>query len=199
MIEIDPSSLNARDMMLLLHGLIVPRPIAWVSTATSETQANLAPHSFFNAVSSYPPILMFSSSHAPTRPGGMKDTIVNIERTQEFVVNLVSENLLDAMNQSSAEVASEVDEFDLAGLSKARSHVVKAPRVAEARASLECRLHSMHTFGESRAVFGEVVFVHISEEVWREGRVAPDLLQPVARLGGALYAGLGNIVRIARP
>jgi flavin reductase (DIM6/NTAB) family NADH-FMN oxidoreductase RutF len=183
-----------------MTGLVVPRPIAWVSTLDETGAANLAPHSYFNAVSGAPPILMVSSTHASThRPDRRKDTLVNIERTGEFVVNLVSAELLGPMNETSVESAPGVDEFALAGLDKGPSAVVRAPSVANSPASLECRLERIVRIGDASVIFGKVVWFRIDRRIWRDGRVDAEALQPAGRLGGALYAALGPIVRLARP
>lgn len=199
-LQIDPAGLSARDLSHLMTGLVVPRPIAWVSTLDETGAANLAPHSYFNAVSSAPPILMFSSTHASAhRPDRRKDTLVNIERTGEFVVNLVSGELLGPMNETSVESPPGVDEFALAGLEKRPSAVVRAPSVANSPASLECRLERILPIGDASAVFGEVVWVRIDRRIWRDGRVDAEALQPVGRLGGALYAALGPVTQLTRP
>jgi len=198
--EIDPGAIEPRELGFLMTGLIVPRPIAWVSTVAAEGSANLAPHSYFNAVSSAPPILMFSSTHSSRhRADHRKDTLVNIEETGEFVVNLVSEDLLGAMNETSAEAPPGVDEFELAKLAKAPSVKVRPPGVAQARAALECRTSRIVEIGDASVVFGEVVWVRLSRRIWRDGRVDAGGLQPVSRLGGSLYASLGTIVSVPRP
>ena len=199
-LEINPAELTARDLGFLMTGLIVPRPIAWVSTLDEAGAPNLAPHSYFNAVSSAPPILMFSSTHSSAhRPDQRKDTLVNIERTGEFVVNLVSADLLQPMNETSAEFAPGVDEFAFAGLEKRQSSVVRVPSVARSPASLECRLERILRIGDASVVFGEVVWFRVDRRIWRDGRVDAEVLQPVSRLGGAFYAALGPITRVARP
>jgi flavin reductase (DIM6/NTAB) family NADH-FMN oxidoreductase RutF len=199
-IEIDPASLDEHAATRLMLGIIVPRPIAWVATLGADGVANLAPHSYFNAVSSAPPVLMFASTHSSRHhPQGRKDTLRNIEATREFVVNLVSEGLLAAMNVTSAMVAPGIDEFELAGLAKAPSIRVKPPRVAAAKLALECRLQSLHEVGDATAIFGDVLYVHIADEVWRDGRCDAAALRPMSRLGGAAYATLGSIVELRRP
>lgn len=199
-IHINPAELTPRDLGFLMTGLIVPRPIAWVSTIDEAGTPNLAPHSYFNAVSSAPPILMFSSTHSSAhRADHRKDTLVNIESTREFVVNLVSADLLEAMNDTSADFAPGVDEFELAGIDKAPSSVVSPPCVARSPVSLECRLDRIVRIGDASVVFGEVVWFRLDRRIWRDSRVDAEALQPICRLGGAFYAELGRRVRLARP
>ena len=200
MVTIDPQCLSGRELSFLMTGLIVPRPIAWVSSLNQNGGANLAPHSYFNAVSSSPPVVMFSSTRSSRHhPDGRKDTLRNIDKSGEFVVSLVSVDLAQAMNQTSAEVGPNIDEFDLAGLAKAPSARVAPPRVAAARAALECRLHGMLEIGDATAVFGEVVYVHVDPGAWRDGRVDSEGLDPLSRLGGSLYAPLGPIMSMQKP
>jgi flavin reductase (DIM6/NTAB) family NADH-FMN oxidoreductase RutF len=199
MLSLDISAASAEEIGRLIYGLVVPRPIAWISTISSDGQANLAPHSFFNAVSCHPPILTFASTH-PARggPKARKDTLVNVLSTKEFVVNFVSRDLLAPMVTTGREVGPETDEFELAGLEKKASAAVRPPRVALAKAALECRLHSTAEIGDATVVYGEVVHVHLSEEMLTDGRPDARLLQPVSRLGGALYGCLGDIVEMKR-
>lgn len=199
MLSFDVAAAQAEDVSRLIYGLVVPRPIAWISTMSPQGRANLAPHSFFNAVSSHPPILMFASTH-PARRGAeaRKDTLVNVRSTGEFVVNFVSRDLLEPMVMTGREVGPEVDEFELAEIEKRPSTAVRPPRVAAARAALECRLHSTAEMGDATVVYGEVVHVHIAQKMLTDGRPDARLLQPVARLGGALYSCLGDIIHMKR-
>ncbi len=179
--------------------LVAPRPIGWISTISDEGIANLAPYSFFNGVSDDPPMVMFSS-------GGNKDSLVNAESTGEFVCNIVSYALRDAMNASSANVDANVDEFELAGLRKAECRIVKAPRVAEAPAALECRtLKIVDLPGEDgqcshyRVVFGLVVGIHIADETLIDGLVDAKRLNQLARLGYHDYSAVDKVFSLARP
>jgi flavin reductase (DIM6/NTAB) family NADH-FMN oxidoreductase RutF len=193
-------TLTEREIAWLMLGVVVPRPIAWVSTLAADGTANLAPHSYFMAVSSHPPIVMFVSTHSSRHdPAGRKDTLRNVEAMQEFVVNLVSEDLLEAMNRTAEEVPPEIDEFALAALEKSPSVRVKPPRVARARIALECRQRALVEMGDATVIFGDVLYVHIADEVWRDGRVDAASLQPMARLGGSSYATLGKIIHLPRP
>ena len=173
--------------------LVVPRPIGWITTMDASGTVNLAPYSFFNAVSEQPPAVMFSSSGAGPG-GGMKDTRRNVEATGEFVVNLATWDLRDAVRTSGKAIPSGESELDLAGLKSLPSTVVKPPRVAASPVHLECRwlttIHVPNTSGdeESHMVLGSVVGIHIRDDVIVNGRVDVQRLQPIARLGYSNYA-----------
>lgn len=184
--------LAPREAYHLLTSLVVPRPIAWVSTLAEDGTRNLAPHSYFNVISSDPPIVHFTSS-------GQKDTLRNARATGEFVVNVVSRDLVDAMNVTAAAFASGEDEFTWAAVEAAPSTVVRAPRVADTKAALECRVRKTLSMGNGTMVFGQVVHIHVADEVWRDGRVAPDLLRPVGRLSGSDYTFVEAVHRLPRP
>jgi flavin reductase (DIM6/NTAB) family NADH-FMN oxidoreductase RutF len=199
-ISLDPRELSHRDAGYLMNGLVVPRPIAWVSTLSADGIANLAPHSYFMAVSYAPMMVMFVSSHSSRHhPEGRKDSLRNAAATGEFVVNFVASSLIFPMNQTSAEVPPEIDEFALAALEKAPSRHVKPPRVAAAKAAFECRLHRIVEIGDGSVVFGEVLYAHIDEKVWSGGRIDVRELDPLSRLGGSSYAKLGEVFSMRRP
>jgi flavin reductase (DIM6/NTAB) family NADH-FMN oxidoreductase RutF len=199
-VEIDPETTSARDLHALLTQLVIPRPIAWVSSLSGTGVTNLAPHSFFNVVSTTPPVVMFASGHTSRHHADRrKDTIHNIESTPEFVVHVVSRDLLDAMNQTSAEVAPEIDEFALAGLTKSPASRVRPPRIAEAKAALECRLRTTLVIGDNTLIFGDVVAITLHKEIYPDGKIDLAQLAPVGRLGGTLYAALGEILSLPRP
>lgn len=180
--------------------IVAPRPIGWISTRDRQGRANLAPYSFFNAFSSNPPIVGFCSE-------GRKDSISNVEATGEFVANLATKALAAAMNQTSAPVASEVDEFALAGLTAAPCRLVAAPRVAEAPAALECkllqivRLHDLQGRPlENYLALGQVVGVHIAAAYLKDGRFDTAAAQPIARAGyRGDYFELGPHFEMLRP
>lgn len=187
----------------LPHGpfkaLVAPRPIGWISTLGSDGVANLAPYSFFNGVSDDPPVVMFSSA-------GIKDSLSNAEATGEFVCNIVSYALRDAMNASSADVGAGVDEFELAGLQKAACRMVRAPRVADAPAALECRtIKIVDLPGQDgqpnfyRVVFGLVVGIHIADDALVDGLVDAKRLNQLARLGYHDYSAVDKVFSLARP
>jgi flavin reductase (DIM6/NTAB) family NADH-FMN oxidoreductase RutF len=190
--ELDPADLEPRAVYFLLTSLVVPRPIAWVSSLSAEGARNLAPHSYFNIVSSNPPVVHFTST-------GVKDSLRNVRATGEFVVNVVSEELVEPMNLTATDFPPEEDEFAWARLDAAESVVVKPPRVAAAKAALECRVRDILSIGNGNMVFGDVVHVHVDDAVWADGRVDPGLLQPVGRLSGWNYAPVRDVLRIPRP
>jgi flavin reductase (DIM6/NTAB) family NADH-FMN oxidoreductase RutF len=191
-LELTPADWEARQVYFLMTGLVIPRPIAWVATRSEEGVANVAPHSYFNVVSNDPPHVVFSST-------GEKDTLRNVRATGEFVVNLVTEHVVEPMNATAADLPPGEDEFRWFGIETAPSHVVAPPRVAAAKAHLECRLVQEVPLGNGNLVIGEVVHVHVAPDVWRAGRVDPELYAPVCRLAGTRYATLGEVFKLPRP
>ena len=172
--------------------LVTPRPVGWVSTLGRNGIANVAPYSFFAAVSEKPAYVMFSAS-------GAKDTRRNAEETGEFVCSVATYALRDKMNLTASRLGPDESEFAFAGLTPAPSHFVKPPRVAESPASLECRYFKTVEFPAIRpddkphaAVFGLVVGIHIEDEYIRDGIVITDLMRPIARLGYRDYAVIGD-------
>jgi flavin reductase (DIM6/NTAB) family NADH-FMN oxidoreductase RutF len=199
--QIDPSALQARERYQLMTSLVVPRPIGWISTWAADGTANLAPFSYFCALSSSPMLVGVSIGH---RGGVPKDTLVNVRERRAFCVNVVSEPLLDPMNASSADVAPGIDEFALAGLASAPSARVDAPYVAACAAILECEVRQEVDLGEAPNTFviGEVVGVRVGPSLSFEGdtySIDPETLRPVGRLGGAAYALPGGVRRLPRP
>ena len=191
-LELDPDDWERRQVYYLLTGLVIPRPIAWVSTVSPEGVDNIAPHSYFNLVSSDPPHVMFAST-------GVKDTLRNIRASGEFVVNLVTTDLVEEMNATATDLPPDIDEFDWVGLESAPSRTVGARRVARAKAHFECRVVHDLPVGNGNMVVGRVTHVHVDPSVWSEGRVAARLLDPVCRLAGTRYATLGDSFQLPRP
>jgi flavin reductase (DIM6/NTAB) family NADH-FMN oxidoreductase RutF len=196
-----PGEISRRDRYQLLTSLVVPRPIGWVSTWSDLGGANLAPFSFFNAFASSPMLVGVSIGR---RSGEAKDTLVNIRSRGAFCVNVVSEHLLEVMNQTSAEVAPDVDEFELVGLLRASSERVDAPFVADCPAVLECELRQEVDLGGAAyaLVIGEVVGVRLGADLhFKEGsmEVTPESLRPVGRLSGAGYMLPAAFRELTRP
>lgn len=166
-----------------IKAIVAPRPIGWISTLSSEGVANLAPYSFFNAVGGMPPMLMFASE-------GFKDSARNASDTGEFVFNYASRDLADEMNNSSANAPAGVSEFDHYNIEKAESKIIAPPRVAKAKASLECKVTSVVETNDVEGnltgaviIIGQVVGVHIDDDVLRDGRFEVSLADPISRLG----------------
>ena len=192
----DPRTLPPNQMYRFLISAVVPRPIAFVSTIAASGATNLAPFSYFNAISSEPPLVGIAISDRADDP---KDTLRNIRDTREFVVNIVSVPLLDAMVRTAGEWPRQVSEFGASGLTPMPSERVRPPYVAESPLQLECVLHREIPLGNSFLVVGEVVLARVRDDVVSDGRVDPVRLAPVGRLGGELYAGLGPVLKRARP
>jgi flavin reductase (DIM6/NTAB) family NADH-FMN oxidoreductase RutF len=191
-LELDPATLAERERYFLLTSVVVPRPIAWVSTLDADGARNLAPYSYFNACSATPPIVHFTSTTS-------RDSIANVRATGEFVVNVVSEDLAQAMRVSSAALHSGEDEFAVAGLQTVPSRTVKPPRVAGAKVALECRLRQLLEMGEGTMAFGDVLHIHVERSVWREGRVDATLLRPVGRLSAPHYTTVADVYSLELP
>ena len=201
--EIDPAKAEPSEIYSLLVGCVVPRPIAFVSSLSADGVPNLAPFSFFNAGGAHPPSLVFSP--VTTGAGRDKDTLNNVRTTREYVVHIAPWGLREKMNQSSADYAPDVDEFVEAGFTKVASTKVKAWRAAECPVAMECKLFQIveHGSGSLRAnyVIGEVVYFHIDERIFVNGRIDSGALDAIGRLGGPLYTHVTkeSIFNLARP
>ena len=200
------ASLSPGDNYKLLSGSIVPRPIAWVSTVDANGARNLAPYSFFTAVCANPPVVCFCPGVREDKNGlhATKDTLENIRATGEFVVNIVSEPLAEAMNRTAAQVPPSEDEFTLAGLTALPGELVRAPRVAEARVQMECRLRQIvevSTLPQGGCiVLGEVLRFHVADEVLESGlHILPEKLRAVGRMAGADYVRTMDRFALERP
>jgi flavin reductase (DIM6/NTAB) family NADH-FMN oxidoreductase RutF len=165
---LDPQSLSPGVMYRFMIGVVVPRPIAFVSTVGSGGAFNVAPFSYFNAITNRPPLVGISITRRAVEP---KDTLRNIQETGDFVVNVVNEPLLERVVQASGEWPSDVDEFQLTGLSPVPSDLVRSPRVGESPVSLECRLFRIIELGDSFFTVGSILRAHVADEVLSEGRV----------------------------
>jgi flavin reductase (DIM6/NTAB) family NADH-FMN oxidoreductase RutF len=205
MLSIDPADHPSRQVYKLMTGIIVPRPIALVSTVDAGGAANLAPFSFFCGVGSVPPTLLFCPAlHAKDADSVLrKDTLANVEATGEFVVNVVSEAIAHAANIAAADVPSEVDEFALAGLTPIPSDMVRAPRVAESPAHMECKLlqviYTSNKPGGGVIVLGEIVRFHVREDLVDNFRVDADGLDAVGRMAGNTWVRTRDRLELIRP
>jgi flavin reductase (DIM6/NTAB) family NADH-FMN oxidoreductase RutF len=205
-LSFDPAAYPQRLIYKLMTGIIVPRPIALVSTVDAAGNANLAPFSFFAGVGSAPPTVLFCPALRPSdtgHAGKRKDTLRNAEETREFVINVVNEAIAAQTNTTAAEVGPEVNEFKLSGLTPLASEVVKAPRVAESPAQMECRLMQVIYTGDKPAsgviVLGEVVRFHVREDLVEDFRVDPAGLDAVGRMAGNTWVRTRDRIELIRP
>jgi flavin reductase (DIM6/NTAB) family NADH-FMN oxidoreductase RutF len=201
------SEIPHSDIYAILLNSVAPRPIAWVSTLSASGQPNLAPFSFFNVLSVSPPLLGFSPGMRPHKDdatrGKPKDTLNNIRETKEFVVNVVTFELLPAMNITSGEYHSSVNEFELSKVTPATSKIVRPSRVAESPVSFECKLRQILDFSPlhtgSSLVIGEIVCIHMDDANMKDGRLDRDSLDLIGRMGGIQYTRTTERVELARP
>ena len=181
--------------------LITPRPIAFISTLSDKGIPNAAPFSFFNLMGNDPPIVAIGIGKDVTRKNDLKDSGYNIQKTKEFVINIVNESILEQMNMTSIDFPPEVDEFEIAGLTKLPSIKVKPPRIAESPANLECRLASTVEIGNTRVVLGEIIYLHIKKEFLdhENKTVLTDLISPVGRMHkNSVYTRTTNLFNLPR-
>jgi len=199
--KIDPANLDWRDAHELAVGAVVPRPIAFVSTISEDGVFNVAAFSFFSAIANEPMLIGFNVSNR--RDGSKKDTINNIEATREFVVNVVTETLAEQMNQTSFTYPPEIDEFKECGLTPVKADIVKSPMVGESPVNMECRLVQILEFGNaprrSSFIIGEVVRVHIKDELYINDEIQMSELKAIGRMGGDLYCRTRDIFEMKRP
>lgn len=201
MISINPALNSERENYKLLTGSIIPRPIAFVTTKSSQGVLNGAPFSFFNVVSSNPPMISLSVQR---KAGEMKDTARNIMEAGEFVVHIVDEQNVEKVNKTSASLPSWESEIELAGLTEVTSEKISVSGIKEAKVRMECVLEKSLVLGDTEApacdfIIARVVQIHVAEEVYEEGRINPKVLAAVCRLAGNNYASLGEIFVLERP
>jgi len=193
--QVDPSKLDPRDVYRLMISVVVPRPIAWVSTRSLSGTLNAAPFSYFQALGSKPPMVMIAVGRR--RSGEPKDTRRNIEETGEFVVNLVGEKNGARMVRTSIDHPYGVSEFDEAGLTPVESEVVAPPRIGECGVAMECRLEESLELAGSGVLVGRILHFHLDDALLDAGgRVDPGKLRPLGRLGGQNYATIGELLSI---
>ncbi|MGV3465899.1 MAG: flavin reductase family protein [Heyndrickxia sp.] len=201
MLSIDPSANTERENYKLLIGSIIPRPIAFVTSITENGTVNGAPFSYFNIVSSNPPMISLSIQ----RSGGkQKDTARNIMESKEFVVHIVDEQNVEKVNQTAATLPPNISEIEIAGLTLVDSKKIKVPGVKESKVRMECTLEYSLELGENGTVgcdllIGKIVQFHIDEEIYEKGKINPNGLAAVSRLAGINYAKIGEIFSIERP
>ena len=198
----DPSEKPFSEIHKLMIGSIVPRPIALVSTTSKDGNNNVAPFSYFNGVCSNPPTIMF----APARrgwDGHEKDTLINIRNNQEFVINIVSESFAEKMVKCSTDFDPNIDEFQVSGLTPESSSKVSPPKVKESKINLECKLDQIVEIGDGTAgsgfvVLGTIVLFHIDDDIYEDGHILLDKLEPLGRLAGNWYTRPTDNLKITR-
>tara|TARA_B100000945_G_scaffold3356_1_gene2839 strand:- start:86 stop:706 length:621 start_codon:yes stop_codon:yes gene_type:complete len=198
----DPTEKPFSEIHKLMIGSIVPRPIALVSTTSKDGNNNVAPFSYFNGVCSNPPTIMF----APARrgwDGHEKDTLVNIRNNQEFVINIVSESFAEKMVKCSTDFDLNIDEFQVSGLTPESSSKVSPPKVKESKINLECKLDQIVEVGDGKAgsgfvVLGTIVLFHIDDDIYEDGHILLDKLEPLGRLAGNWYTRPTDNLKITR-
>jgi flavin reductase (DIM6/NTAB) family NADH-FMN oxidoreductase RutF len=198
--QIEPTGKQVGELYRLMISVIVPRPIAFISSVSKSGILNLAPFSYFMGVCSNPPIIAVSIIEHPSGP---KDTANNIQETAQFVVNLVTEDIAEKMNIASGDYSPEVNEFEMSGLTPIPSTSVKPPRVAESPISMECRLYEMSKVGNSPyasyLTLGEIVLFHIQDDLWADGEVDVRKLHAIGRMSGPRYTKTRDIFEMPRP
>ncbi len=201
MITIDPKSMTERDNYKFLIGSIIPRPIAFVTSKTNSGVINGAPFSYFNIVSSNPPMISISIQRSA---GNQKDTARNILEQKEFVVHIVDEDNVEKINQTAASLPSDKSEIELAKLSLVDSEKVSVPGIREAKVRFECVLERAIPLPNddnpgSDLIIGRIVQYHIDEDIYDDGKIDPRGLRAVSRLAGANYAKIGDMFELIRP
>jgi flavin reductase (DIM6/NTAB) family NADH-FMN oxidoreductase RutF len=214
-LDIVPAQLTHHELYGTLLNAVAPRPIAWVSSLSASGEPNLAPFSFFNVVCVKPPLLAFAPGRRLPRKtasasglaggsvGEQKDTLHNIRETKEFVVNIVTFELAEAMNLTSGEYDASIDEFEVANLASAPSKIVKPRRIEKSPVSFECKLHQILDFNPdpqgSSLVIGEIVSIHIDERYIKDGRLDRNSLDLIGRMGGIQYTRTTERFEMVRP
>ena len=199
--QFNPQDLEQTAIYKLLTGIVIPRPLGWISTISEDGIYNLAPFSYFNAVGDDPPHVMFSTVHSNN---SNKDTLNNVLATKQFVVNMVTEDLVEQMNRTSQPIPANESEFELAGLTPIASSLVLPPRVKECKITMECEMVHHYQLENSKTggatiVIGKIVLFHIDESVLLDNyKINLETYKPIARLAGSNYSKLGDIFSIKR-
>lgn len=194
---IDTATLSPEQTYKLMTGIVVPRPIAWITTRSESGVINVAPFSCYTIVSNKPPMIGVNIGR---KAGVRKDTGKNIHDSKEFVVNIASEDLLLPLHQSAIEYDSDVSEVEVLGLETLPAHTINVPRLKAVPVSMECRLHSITPYGETGAEFyvGEVKAIHVRDTLIHDGKIETTDLRPICRLGGPNYAEMGKVITMQR-
>ena len=199
--KFNPQDLEQNAIYKLLTGIVIPRPIGWISTISEDGINNLAPFSYFNAVGDDPPHVMFSTVHSNNLN---KDTLNNVLATKQFVVNMVTEDLVEQMNRTSQPIPANESEFELAGLTPIASSLILPPRVKECKITMECEMVHHYQLENSKTggatiVIGKIVLFHIDESVLLDNyKINLETYKPIARLAGSNYSKIGDIFSIKR-
>jgi len=201
LLSLDPASMSERENYKFLIGSIIPRPIAFVTSVSKDGVLNGAPFSYFNIVSSNPPLISLSIQRSA---GGQKDTARNIFESKEFVVHIVDEQNVEKINKTAANLPPDESEIELARLTPVESVKISVPGIKEAKIRMECSLeHSLELGGTDTPgcdlIIGKVVQFHIDSDIYENGRIDPRGLAAVSRLAGNNYAKIGEIFEIERP
>jgi flavin reductase (DIM6/NTAB) family NADH-FMN oxidoreductase RutF len=190
-VQFDPAAMDSGAFYRILNSVVVPRPIAWVTSRSAEGVVNLAPHSFYTVACVDPPVVQFTSV-------GRKDSLRNVEATGEFTVSLTPEELFEQVNATGTDFPHGVSEAEEVGVRLEPGERVSVPRVAESPVAVECTLHSTLRLGDSTVVFGRVQLVSVAERAVRDGRPRIEELKPLARLGGNEWSTIGEVKEIRR-
>jgi flavin reductase (DIM6/NTAB) family NADH-FMN oxidoreductase RutF len=190
-VPFDPATMDSSDFYRVLNSVVVPRPIAWVTSRSVDGVVNLAPHSFYTVACVDPPVVQFTSV-------GRKDSLRNIEATGEFTVSLAPEWLFEQVNATGTDFPYGVSEAEQCGVRLEPGERVGVPRVAQSPVAIECSLHSTLRLGDSTVVFGRVRLVSVWERAMRDGRPRIEELQPLVRLGGNEWSTIGEVKEIRR-
>ncbi len=207
--KVDPVEITRRERHQLMGDILIPRPIAFVSTVSAHGVFNLAPFSMSNLVCYHPATVFFTvsrfygCSHLGREDGSMKDTRVNVGQTREFVFNMVTEDIAQQMNLASDVYPPEVDEFKVSGLTPIPSDTVKAPRVKESPVNMECRVKQIKALGKpsitADMILGEVLRVHIRDDLWRDGTIDTSSYRVIGKTGSGLYTRTRDLFEMELP
>lgn len=202
-IEFDPSKLPSSKTYSILISLVVPRPIAFVTSINKDGVVNAAPFSFFNLMGNDPPIVALGVGKDESRKNGLKDTGYNIQQTREFVINIVNEEIVKQVNVTSIDFPPEIDEVEIAGLTKMPSVKIKPPLIAESAANLECRHVNTVEIGNTRVILGEIIYIHVKNEFvdsqGGDSSILTELMRPVGRTHSRdFYARTTDLFKVPR-